>query len=180
MVTDAMLEHLGFYLRFLRGAAARGFPIGTISVRLTDTELVRELARQAGVDLTETRLPKATAALADAGLPRDLPDARAAITATGCDQRIATRLQHAEDRIMAPLRARWPDVAVSFDLSRLRQATYYDPLCFHVDVDGFPWGNTAIADGGLTDWTARLLHNRKHRLFTSGIGAELIARYLPK
>jgi hypothetical protein len=31
-----------------------------------------------------------------------------------------------------------------------------------------------VADGGFTDWTARLLQNRKERLLTSGIGTEFV------
>ena len=33
-----------------------------------------------------------------------------------------------------------------------------------------------LADGGLTDWTQRLLSNRKERLFTSGLGLGLLAQ----
>ena len=29
-----------------------------------------------------------------------------------------------------------------------------------------------LGDGGETDWTARLLQNRKERLYTSGIGLD--------
>ena len=32
-----------------------------------------------------------------------------------------------------------------------------------------------LADGGRTDWTQRLLSNRKERLLTSGIGLGLLA-----
>jgi len=36
-------------------------------------------------------------------------------------------------------------------------------------------GAVIIVDGGLTDWTQRLLSNRRERLFTSGIGLGLLA-----
>ncbi|MCB0564445.1 MAG: hypothetical protein KDD01_08730 [Phaeodactylibacter sp.] len=35
-------------------------------------------------------------------------------------------------------------------------------------------GEIDLADGGPVDWTQRLLSNRKHRLFISGIGLELV------
>lgn len=35
-----------------------------------------------------------------------------------------------------------------------------------------------IGDGGFTDWTSRLLSNRKERFFTSGLGIELLAKLL--
>jgi hypothetical protein len=41
-------------------------------------------------------------------------------------------------------------------------------------------GNDAgLVDGGRTDWTQRLLSNRKERLFTSGIGLSLLATRFP-
>jgi hypothetical protein len=34
-----------------------------------------------------------------------------------------------------------------------------------------------VADGGFTDWTARLMgNNRKERLLISGIGSELVCK----
>jgi len=34
-----------------------------------------------------------------------------------------------------------------------------------------------LGDGGMVDWTQKLLGNRKHRLFISGIGLELVEKY---
>lgn len=35
-----------------------------------------------------------------------------------------------------------------------------------------------LADGGLVDWTQKLLSNKKHRLFISGCGLELVHKFL--
>jgi ubiquinone/menaquinone biosynthesis C-methylase UbiE len=37
---------------------------------------------------------------------------------------------------------------------------------------GFTGEELLLTDGGLTDWTARLLNNRKERLAISGLGTE--------
>lgn len=37
-----------------------------------------------------------------------------------------------------------------------------------------------LADGGLVDWTQKLLSNKKHRLFISGCGIELVHKFLKK
>ena len=40
-----------------------------------------------------------------------------------------------------------------------------------------PDGNRyPIVDGGFTDWTARLLGNKKERLLISGIGSEFVCK----
>ena len=54
---------------------------------------------------------------------------------------------------------------------------YYKTIQFKV---GIKRGNQTIelADGGDVDWTQKLLGNKKHRLFISGIGIDLIEKIL--
>jgi len=62
------------------------------------------------------------------------------------------------------------------DPDRTRARGYYDGALLDIaatDRDGQELG---LADGGLTDWTQRLLSNRKERLFTSGLGLGLLAQ----
>jgi hypothetical protein len=56
------------------------------------------------------------------------------------------------------------------DPERTRARGYYAGALLEIAV-----GDLGIVDGGLTDWTQRLLSNRKERLFTSGIGLGLAA-----
>ncbi len=56
------------------------------------------------------------------------------------------------------------------DPDRTRARGYYAGALLDISV-----GDLGIVDGGLTDWTQRLLSNRKERLFTSGIGLGLLA-----
>jgi hypothetical protein len=46
---------------------------------------------------------------------------------------------------------------------------YYPGLCFHVYA-----AETQLADGGVVDWTQRLMNNAKERLAISGIGSERV------
>jgi hypothetical protein len=52
---------------------------------------------------------------------------------------------------------------------------YYKDIRFHIYA---PSGKQAIelVDGGVTDWTARLLSNNKERVVISGIGTENLLR----
>lgn len=50
---------------------------------------------------------------------------------------------------------------------------YYDSIQFKIFLRT-DQGEIDLADGGPVDWTQRLLSNRKHRLFISGIGLELV------
>jgi len=51
---------------------------------------------------------------------------------------------------------------------------YYDRFCFkaYAIADGEPF---EVADGGLVDWTQRLVPSRKERLMISGLGVERLA-----
>jgi hypothetical protein len=64
----------------------------------------------------------------------------------------------------------WVVSAVRFGLEPGRQGGepgYYVRTCF-----GLWSGEANLADGGFTDWSARLLGDRKERVLTSGIGLD--------
>jgi hypothetical protein len=154
-------EHVATYVRLFD---ALGHPVRQI--RISDTRVTQHLALALGVDLTQTRWQRAQPTL-DAALPRETQDLGPV------PERLRYPLSRA-GRLLQDQGIPWV-----FDLGRARQATYFQGLCFHVMVD-FPWGRTAIGDGGFTDWTARLMHDRKERCLTSGVGIELVARFLAR
>ncbi|MCB9766466.1 MAG: ATP phosphoribosyltransferase regulatory subunit [Alphaproteobacteria bacterium] len=174
--TDAVLEHLGFYIRLLKGLAAIGYDIRGIEVRVTDTEAVAGLAAAHGVDVHAHKKAAAEALLDQAGaaLPRALPPDQ--LDALALPPRAVQRLQHVRDRVFAALQHDHPDVPAAFDLGRVRQVTYYEGLCFHVFAHGPDGLCLPIADGGLTRWTGALLADRKELAFTSGVGLELLVK----
>ncbi len=62
--------------------------------------------------------------------------------------------------------------------SRLEGLGYYNGLALRISPEAPDGKRYAIIDGGFTDWTARLLSDRKERLLTSGIGSEFVCRVL--
>ena len=67
-----------------------------------------------------------------------------------------------------------PAVEIRARPSREGGRNYYDRFCFKVSasVEGEPF---EVADGGLVDWTQRLVASRKERLMISGVGVERLA-----
>lgn len=63
-----------------------------------------------------------------------------------------------------------PTVRIVPDQTRESGRGYYVGLCFKVHA-----GDVEFGDGGFTDWTARLLGNRKERLLISGYGVDRLA-----
>jgi hypothetical protein len=63
-------------------------------------------------------------------------------------------------------------VLLASDPEREQGVGYYGGAMLNVTAFT-PDGETVdLGDGGETDWTARLLQNRKERLYTSGIGLD--------
>jgi hypothetical protein len=90
-----------------------------------------------------------------------------------------TRLDEAADPILAAVSdefAGLPAVSVRDAPERSSGRAYYRCLCFKVfaTFSGAP-EPVEIADGGFTDWTARLLGNAKERLLISGHGLDRVA-----
>ena len=65
------------------------------------------------------------------------------------------------------------DVKVHEDTARTRGRGYYDPICFEILCRSGD-EEYSIADGGFTDWTQRLLNDRKERLLIAGLGSERV------
>ena len=69
--------------------------------------------------------------------------------------------------------------AVSWRMDDERQAgrAYYAQACFAIDADHAGREPVNLVDGGLTDWTARMLSDRKERLLISGLGSERLLQH---
>ncbi len=78
--------------------------------------------------------------------------------------------------IIEILRMEYPNVTILYDLGRIAGIGYYNGICFKITAcnkDGFEF---PLVDGGLSDWAAKLLHNKKIACITSGIGSELFCK----
>jgi hypothetical protein len=84
--------------------------------------------------------------------------------------------QALERDVLQPLRKEFPATAFELRPERLEGAAYYRGLM--VDIGLADRGGTirSVADGGATDWTARLLSDRKERMVVTGIGIERVLR----
>jgi hypothetical protein len=70
-------------------------------------------------------------------------------------------------------------VIVTEDPERLHRQRYYVRACFKVNVE-VAGERFEVADGGFTDWTERLLDDRRERLLISGAGLDRLAIALNK
>jgi hypothetical protein len=77
-----------------------------------------------------------------------------------------------DTEVLQASRETWPAVEWAFDDGRQGGRRYYDEACFAIKAVHADGSRANLSDGGLTDWTARLLADGKERLLISGVGSE--------
>lgn len=168
-----LTEHIRFYLELFRGLNTEGFSLREPLVEISDLAITASLLSAAGVSHDDIR--ESVRAHIHGGSERFLADRGVALP-SDFDALEDARLEWIRRRVIDPLKAAYPEALFRFNLARLEGLGYYSGLCLRVSPlapDGLRY---PIADGGFTDWTARLLSDKKERLLTSGVGAEFVCR----
>jgi len=178
---EHLKEHIRSYLQLFRTLAKHGFSFEKPLVELSDTGIIRTLLEAAGVtadDLRETirahRPGGSEKLLRERGIV--LPDAVRDPAAELGHLPVPglSRLVRMDQGVFDTLRAEFPEADFRFNLARLEGLGYYSGFCLRISPLAPDGERYPVADGGFTDWTARLLQNRKERLLTSGIGTEFV------
>ncbi|HYL73901.1 MAG TPA: hypothetical protein VEU96_06825 [Bryobacteraceae bacterium] len=181
------LEHLGehvrFYLRLFAALNGQGFRFGGALVEISEPAITAALLESHGISQEQVRasirahrVGGSERFLAEHGvsLPDRVQDPSSELADIALRHDLAgpVRLLVAlKDRIAEVLRE-FPDAQMRFNFARLEGLAYYTGPCLRISPaapDGRPY---PIVDGGFTNWTARLLQNRKERLLTTGVGTE--------
>jgi len=183
--TEHLAEHVRFYLRLFQCLNARGFRFGPAVVEISDTAITRTLLLSKGVspddvraNIRAHRLGGSQRFLAERNIV--LPDAvedpeRELLEVDG-----TSRLSLLRTRLREILGA-FPDAQLRFNFARMEGLAYYSGPFLRISPAAPDGERYAIIDGGFTNWTARLLQNKKERLLTTGIGTEFACfRYRPR
>ena len=164
--TAHLLEHVRVYLRMFRKLAAAGFALQSPIVELSDMIAVEEALSVAGVTKEEVR--KSIRAHWLGGSERFLRERGIAP--------LDSRHSLLESEVMGPLRNEFPEAQFRMNQERLEGLGYYRSFTLRILVQAPDGNRYPLVDGGLTDWTARLLGNKKERLLISGIGSEFVCK----
>lgn len=170
-------DHIRFYLRLFTALNDQGFSFRQPLVEISDTAVVEVLLRESGIALEELRqsvrahvLGGSERFLAERGvrLPETIEDPARELP----DKTPRFRLARLKTELIEKLRREFPDAQFRFNLARLEGLGYYRGLCLRIAPIAPDGNRYPITDGGFTDWTARLLGNRKERLLATGVGSE--------
>jgi hypothetical protein len=159
-----MTGHIRFYLELCRALGRLTTPL----VEVSDLAITEALLKDRGVSREEIR--EAVRAHRPGSSERFLAERRIELPASD------PRLNPIDQHVFAALRPQFPEAEFRLNLSRLEGIGYYSGLALRISPQAPDGVRYAAIDGGFTDWTARLLSDRKERLLTSGIGSEFVCR----
>lgn len=182
-----LVEHVGAWARLVPLLREAGFRVAALRVVFCDVRLTRAALTTAGADLAAlSRLAVAhkpgssEAALAAAGitLPRAVPAAELAATvaALALPPAMTALAEALVAELAAPLARTYPEVPVAFDLARIQALSYYSGPCLQLHLRRDDGLELPIGDGGALPWLGELLDDRRQRMVTTGLGAELLAK----
>ena len=179
---EHLAEHLRFYLRLFRALRAQGFGLNSPLVEISDTRIIQSLLAKHKIGADEVsrtirahRLG-ASRELLDAhgiALPDSVEDPARELREQTSEQGIS-RLARLKSESLDPVQAEFPEAQFRFNLARLEGLNYYAGFTLRISPATADGARYPVVDGGFTDWTARLLQNKKERLLTSGIGTEFV------
>jgi hypothetical protein len=183
--SNALGEHIGFYLRFLAKLTTMDFSFEDISVEIADTRVISHLcghfqidrdAIKAKVRARDSASSEKLLAEYSTTWPRspDIPSID--LAECGVPKPLLIQLDFLRESAIEPLRQGHPAVKFSFNMHRLTGLSYYNGPCFHIKLKNMQGETSMLADGGFVDWTQQLLSDSKERLMTSAIGTELLCR----
>ncbi|HUQ02913.1 MAG TPA: hypothetical protein VM261_10480 [Kofleriaceae bacterium] len=184
-----LAAHVATWANLFAVLPARGFRVapGSFRVVFADVRLTRAallarggdpdaLARQAVVHKPGSTTDALAAANID--LPRAVPaaDLAATVAALGLPRSAQSLAAALVAELAAPLADSHPDVPVAFDLARIQGLTYYAGPCLQLHIRHDDGRDFNLGDGGALAWLGALLDDRRERMVTTGIGAELLAK----
>jgi hypothetical protein len=167
-------EHVRVYLDLFRALNREGFQASTPLVEFADLRITEALLESAGVSREDVRA--AVRAHAPGSGERFLRERGVSLPEDVADTEAHPSLALLKRRVVEPLEAGYPEAQIRINLVRLEGLGYYTSYCLRISPTAPDGVRYPVADGGFTNWTARLLEDKKERLLISGIGSEFVCR----
>lgn len=164
---EHLFAHARVYLQLMRALNQAGLALDRPMVEFTDMTAVETAVAGAGLSRDDVR--KAVRAHKLGGSARFLQDRGIHLPEDASHPLL-------ESRVISPLRTEFPEALFRVNHARLEGLGYYQRFALRISPQAPDGNRYPVVDGGFTDWTSRLLGNRKERLIISGIGSEFVCK----
>ena len=84
------------------------------------------------------------------------------------------------ENILCILKEKHQNVNFNLQLNRKSGLTYYDDVCYEIEVQFKNGKSLVLVDGGINNWTGKILSDAKEKCVTSGMGLEYIGKVYKK
>jgi len=176
-VYDELVRQISVYLDIL--TKCKGVEIGHICVELSDIGVIESLIEQSGSLRQEvcSRINDPEFSLFEF-----LGKGLASKVASCADmaERDYSQFLALERQVLKPLQESYRQVEFLLDLGRVAGLGYYNGPCFKIYATDASGKKYPLADGGVSDWAAKLLSDNRWQVCTSGFGSELLCRNFKK
>ncbi len=180
-----IIKHVGFYLELMRKLNQEGYCSSNIKVLISDIRITEKIIKTLSLDrkklIKNNQLNEFEPNFKPFGQNK-IAFPRIVGSIKELDEKeiekygiktSAIFLKQIQMKAIDKLKTKYPEVSFGIDLHRIDGIGYYENLCLNISASN-PGGLTfPLVDGGLTDWTKKILHSGKEALFISGFGAEL-------
>lgn len=170
-------SHIKSWLNFLHLSNSEGFDVHSIDVSLSNLKIIDQLIYLGLIKKDDIRNKKSVNLIEDFNiqLPGCVKHAREIPLDVEIES-LVRELEHTEKVLFEPLRKEFPDVNFYFDLSRVSGYRYYNGLCYRLSAKNNKGEVHPLAGGGASDWTQKMLQNKRERLVTGGFGTEMFLK----
>ena len=179
---SSLERHLEFMLSFLSIARQiMGYETHNVAVGISNIRIMEKLMADGIIDRAEASRRTQDALFKpfekySVSMPGEIPSMNLLSVQNEGLRPHLEYLQIAELRVVQALRKKYPEVRFYFDLERCAGMGYYSDICYKLTAENSKGVTYPLADGGASNWTQRLLQNKKERFFSGGFGSELFCR----
>lgn len=183
-VVDSAIEHVSIWLDLIKHLRDDSYDFGNISVNFSDIRVLEKLITKLSLPREEINKNSFNEDFDffkeyDIRIPKEISSMQEINTELfeqyGLDDKI-TYLSALEQRIIHPLKEKYPEFNFYLDFARKGGLGYYQNVCFHIFASNLNGRKIPLADGGSVDWLEKFLSSNKEYAFTSGFGAELVQK----
>jgi hypothetical protein len=175
-------DQIEIWLNFIKELNTNNnYSINDISVSISDTNIISELIKNNLLDRDEItrriRAPQVKHIFNENNI--DIPIKLSSIDSDLFNKypflnKTSYKLDEFNKNIIDKLRKTFPNIEFYFDLGRLSGMGYFDGLLFKIRGKNQDGQIFNLVDGGLCNWTAKLLSNNKEQFIASGAGTDVI------
>ncbi|OGG48893.1 hypothetical protein A2678_02365 [Candidatus Kaiserbacteria bacterium RIFCSPHIGHO2_01_FULL_53_31] len=179
---ESLREHIQFYLGYLAALKTAGYAMQQVTVDLSDVRIMRAIVAHHELDSAEIGRAvqiQGSSVFDQYNLHwmrrvRSIDEVTSAFVEKYKINEMTILLSDLEKQVITPLRCTFPWVTFQIDFDRAAGMNYYTNACIKIWATNERGEQYPLVDGGFADWTQKLLQSRKERLFTSGLGTELL------